>query len=118
MELLGFGAPDGASSLLRRWVSEGYDSSPSSLLHNSSLLFPRTDFQGGNEMNRISKWTAAVMTGLMISTACLAQDAKKKLAESEIVAALKKELAAQAAADEFSGVVLLAKDGKPLFRQA
>jgi D-alanyl-D-alanine carboxypeptidase len=69
-------------------------------------------------MNRISKWTAAVMTGLMISTACLAQDAKKKLPESEIVAALKKELAAQAAADELSGVVLLAKDGKPLFRQA
>src|SRR5215210_9291498 len=93
-------------------------------LHHSFTTPPyssrRTDFQGGNDMNRISKWTAAVMTGLMISTACLAQDAKsaKKLPEAEIVAALKKELAAQAAADEFSGVVLLAKDGKPLFRQA
>ncbi|HKI05445.1 MAG TPA: serine hydrolase domain-containing protein [Thermoanaerobaculia bacterium] len=70
-------------------------------------------------MNRISKWTAAVIAGgLMISTAGLAQDATKKMTEPEVVAALKKELAAQAAADELSGVVLLAKDGKPIFRQA
>lgn len=42
-------------------------------------------------MNRLTRWTAA---------------------------ALGKELQAEAAADAFSGVVLLAKDGKAIFRQA
>jgi CubicO group peptidase (beta-lactamase class C family) len=65
---------------------------------------------------------AAVAGGLMVTMACLAQEAKepagKKMTEAAVVAALGKHLQQQAAADEFSGVVLLAKDGKPLFRKA
>jgi CubicO group peptidase (beta-lactamase class C family) len=72
-------------------------------------------------MSAISKWTAAVIAGGLMTAACLAQEAKApapKKTEKEVVAALEKEMAAQVAADEFSGVVLLAKDGKPVFRKA
>lgn len=71
-------------------------------------------------MNAIWKGTAAVMVGgLMMVGAGLAQaPSPKKKTEKEVVAALEKELADRAAADEFSGVVLLAKDGKPIFRKA
>lgn len=72
--------------------------------------------------NTISKWTAAVIFGGLMTSTCLAQEAKKapapKKTEKEVIAALEKEMAAQVAADEFSGVVLLAKEGKPIFRKA
>jgi CubicO group peptidase (beta-lactamase class C family) len=65
------------------------------------------------------------MGGLMVAGAGLGQEAKApaaakgvRMSEAEVVVALGKDLAAKAAADEFSGVVLLAKDGKPVFRQA
>jgi CubicO group peptidase (beta-lactamase class C family) len=41
-----------------------------------------------------------------------------RLSEAQTIAALKEEVAKRAAADQFSGVVLIAKDGKPLFQQA
>lgn len=73
-------------------------------------------------MNKLSSWiAAAVAAGLVAAGTCLAQEAPKtpkKMPEAEVVAALGKYLGEQTAADEFSGVVLLAKDGKPLFRQA
>jgi CubicO group peptidase (beta-lactamase class C family) len=77
-------------------------------------------------MNGISRWVAAsIAGGLMVAGASLGQEAKApaaakavKMSEAEVVAALGKDLAAKTAADEFSGVVLLAKDGKPIFRQA
>ncbi|HEX3552981.1 MAG TPA: serine hydrolase domain-containing protein [Thermoanaerobaculia bacterium] len=76
-------------------------------------------------MNGISRWVAAgIAGGLLVAGAGLAQEAKApattktKMSAAEVVAALEKEMAAKAAADEFSGVVLLARDGKPIFRQA
>ncbi|MBW8875673.1 MAG: beta-lactamase family protein [Acidobacteria bacterium] len=80
-------------------------------------------------MNEISRWVAAgIAGGLLVAAAGLAQEAKApattrtaktaKMSAAEVVAALGKEMGAKAAADEFSGVVLLARDGKPLFRQA
>jgi D-alanyl-D-alanine carboxypeptidase len=71
-------------------------------------------------MNRITGWlTAAVVGGLLVTGQCLAQEAPaKRLPDNELVAALKAHVKERAAAGEFSGVVLLAKDGKPLFRQA
>jgi CubicO group peptidase (beta-lactamase class C family) len=77
-------------------------------------------------MSGISRWVAAgIAGGLMVAGAGLGQEAKApaaakgvRMSEAEVVAALGKDLAAKAAADEFSGVVLLAKDGKPIFRQA
>ncbi len=76
-------------------------------------------------MKKISHWVAAGIAGgsWMLAGAALAQEAKapaaaKRKTEAEVVAALGKEMAAKAAADEFSGVVLLAKDGKTIFRQA
>lgn len=72
-------------------------------------------------MNRIAKWTAAALAGgLVVAGAGLAQESqdKKKMSEGELVAALDKHLEEKVKADEFSGVVLLAKDGKPLFRKA
>lgn len=81
-------------------------------------------------MNGIARWVAAGIVGgsWMLAGVALAQEAKApaaatkertaKMSEAEVVAALGKEMAAKAAADEFSGVVLLAKDGKPIFRQA
>jgi CubicO group peptidase (beta-lactamase class C family) len=79
-----------------------------------------------NDMNRLTRWTAAAITGGLLSgTAGSAQEAKTPgpkgataMSATEVAAALGKELQAQAAADTFSGVVLLAKDGKPVFRQA
>ncbi len=65
-------------------------------------------------MNTISKWTAAAIVGAL--TIAMAPAAKKT--EKEVIAALEKEMAAQVKADEFSGVVLLAKDGRPVFRKA
>jgi len=74
-------------------------------------------------MNVNKSWTAAAMAGgLLIAAACLAQEtqepANKGMSTSEVAAALGRELQAEAAADQFSGAVLLAKDGKPVFRQA
>ncbi|MEA2601741.1 MAG: hypothetical protein QOF89_2733 [Acidobacteriota bacterium] len=70
-------------------------------------------------MHGITRWVAAAIAGgLTLTAACLGQEAKKKMTEAEVVAALGKEMATKAAADEFSGVVLLAKDGKTIFRQA
>ena len=74
-------------------------------------------------MNATKRWTAAAMTGgVLIAAACLAQGPKEKakqgMAAAEVVAALGQELRAEAAADQFSGAVLLAKDGKPIFREA
>ena len=72
-------------------------------------------------MNRIMKWTAATLAGgLLVTGVCLAQESKdkKKMSDAELVAALGKHLDEQAKADELSGVVLFAKDGKPLFRKA
>ena len=65
-------------------------------------------------MNAISKWTAAAV----ISALTMAMAPAIQKTEKEVVAALEKEMAAQVAADEFSGVVLLAKDGRPIFRKA
>jgi D-alanyl-D-alanine carboxypeptidase len=72
-------------------------------------------------MNRIVKWTAATLAGgFVVAGACLAQESKdkKKMSDAELVAALGKHLDEQVKADDFSGVVLFAKDGKPLFRKA
>jgi D-alanyl-D-alanine carboxypeptidase len=77
-------------------------------------------------MNRLTGWTAAALTGgLLIGTVASAQETKAPAAKGttamsavEVAAALGKELQAEAAADTFSGVVLLAKDGKAIFRQA
>lgn len=72
-------------------------------------------------MDRIAKWTAAALAvGLLGTGACLAQEPKtdKKMTEAEVVAALERHLDELVKADEFSGVMLLAKDGKPLFRKA
>jgi CubicO group peptidase (beta-lactamase class C family) len=72
-------------------------------------------------MNRIMKWTAATFAGgLLVAGVCLAQESKdkKKMSEAEVVAALGKHLDEQVKADELSGVVLFARDGKPLFRKA
>ncbi|HEX6904058.1 MAG TPA: serine hydrolase domain-containing protein [Thermoanaerobaculia bacterium] len=72
-------------------------------------------------MNPIMKWTAATLAGgLLVAGVCLAQEAKdkKRLSDDELVAALGKHMDELVKADKFSGVVLLARDGKPLFRQA
>jgi CubicO group peptidase (beta-lactamase class C family) len=74
-------------------------------------------------MNRITGWLTATVAGvLLVAGQCLAQGAPaapaKRLPDNELVAALKAHVKEKAAAGEFSGVVLLAKDGKPLFRQA
>ncbi|HYO11801.1 MAG TPA: serine hydrolase domain-containing protein [Thermoanaerobaculia bacterium] len=74
-------------------------------------------------MSRITGWiTAAAVGGLLVAGRCLAQEAPatpaKRLSDSELVAALEAHVKERVAADEFSGVVLLAKNGKPLFRQA
>lgn len=78
-------------------------------------------------MTRISGWMAAVTLGV----ACLMTGAgtglaqppqppqeTKKVSEAELAAGLESHVKALAAADEFSGAVLLAKDGKPVFQQA
>jgi GNAT superfamily N-acetyltransferase len=90
-------------------------------LHHSFTppLYPSSrTFQGGNDMNALNSWTAAAaIGGVLIATACLAQGpqepTKKGVSATEVVAALGQELGAEAAADQFSGVLLLAKDGKP-----
>jgi CubicO group peptidase (beta-lactamase class C family) len=41
-----------------------------------------------------------------------------RMSEAETLAALKTELARRAAADQFSGAVLIAKAGKPIFQHA
>ena len=79
-------------------------------------------------MTRISKWIAGgllvtgLMTGTMTGTAGAqvpeGNPRKKRMPDAEVVAALSRHLDQQAAADEFSGVVLLARNGKPLFRKA
>jgi len=73
-------------------------------------------------MTQLTRWTAAAIAGgLLIGTIGSAQETKPMqgtMSETEVAAALGKELQTEAAADAFSGVVLLAKDGKPLFRQA
>lgn len=72
-------------------------------------------------MNQIVKWTAAALAGgLVVAGACLAQESKdkKRMSEAEVIAALGKHMNELAKADEFSGVVLFARDGKPLFRKA
>jgi D-alanyl-D-alanine carboxypeptidase len=74
-------------------------------------------------MNTTKRWTVAAMTGgVLIATGCLAQGPKEKakqgMSATVVVAALGQELQTETAADQFSGVVVLAKDGKPIFRQA
>jgi CubicO group peptidase (beta-lactamase class C family) len=83
-------------------------------------------------MNGTSRWLAAGIVwglgGLMVAGIGFGQEAKAAsaataakavgMSEAEVVAALGKDLAAKAATDAFSGVVVLAKEGKPIFRQA
>jgi len=47
-----------------------------------------------------------------------AEFALPRLTQSELVEATRKEVEKQAAADKFSGAVLIAKDGKPVFAEA
>ena len=70
-------------------------------------------------MQRISGWIAAAFVGgSLVAGACLGAEPQGKLPEAEMVKALGAWLDEQVKADEFSGVVLVAKDGKPVFRQA
>lgn len=70
-------------------------------------------------MNSLSKWIAAAFVGgSLVAGACFAAEPQGKLPEAEMVKALGTWLDEQVKVDEFSGVVLLAKDGKPIFRQA
>lgn len=70
-------------------------------------------------MQRISGWIAAAFVGgSLVAGACLAAEPAGKLGDAEMVKALGSWLDERVAADEFSGVVLVAKGGKPLFRQA
>ncbi len=78
-------------------------------------------------MKRASKWiviaAAAGLCGLPPAGTGIAQEPKAQaggqpLSDAEIVAGLSRYLDEQVKADEFSGVVLLAKGGKPLFRKA
>lgn len=70
-------------------------------------------------MNSLSKWIAAACVGgSLVAGACFAAEPQGKLPEAEMVKALGSWLDERVKADEFSGVVLVAKDGKPIFRQA
>lgn len=70
-------------------------------------------------MNSLSRWIAAAFVGgSLVTGACFAAEPQGKLPEAEMVKALGSWLDERVKADEFSGVVLLAKDGKPIFRQA
>ena len=53
-----------------------------------------------------------------LSQPAIKTEAPKRISDAEIVADLRSEMNQLAAEDRFSGVVLLSKDGQPLFEHA
>ncbi len=81
---------------------------------NFRRLFLQTDSDPPHKVSSLGIEMASAPDG---GEGSMKQPEKKKT-EGEILAFVESELKRMAEADEFSGVMLIAKDGKPLFKQA